>query len=122
MVEARVGVTQAGERLCNGVKLVANVSSPDRLTAAAGSAIAYAAREYKKDWDRVTEFAKEGVHGAEGLEKREPGVFPGGILGGLSADGHRLSELDMRKAEVSCKRVLGERVCRTQPAGWGEVS
>ena len=45
-VEARVGVTQAGERLRDGVKLVANLRRADRLTASAGTAVAYTAREY----------------------------------------------------------------------------
>ena len=72
------------------MKLVANVRSPDRVTAAAGSTISYAAREYLKDGDRVAEIAEEGVHGAEGGEKREPGVVPGGVLGCLSGVGHGL--------------------------------
>jgi len=120
MVEARVGVTHAGERLCNGVKLVANVSSPDRVAAAAGSAVAYAAREYEKDGDRVTEAMEEGVHGAKGFEKREPGVGPSGVLGGLAAGGNGVPQFVLRKAEVSCEIVVGERVRRTQPLGCGE--
>jgi hypothetical protein len=33
---------------------------------------------------------EEGVHGAEGGEKREPGVVPGGVLGSLPGGGHGL--------------------------------
>jgi hypothetical protein len=99
------------------MKFVANVSSPDRVPAATGSTVAYAAGEYLKDGDRVAETSEEGVHGAEGGEKREPGVVPGGVLGGLPGVGHGLPQKVLRKAEISCEEVLDEGVSRTHPLG-----
>ena len=120
-VEARVGVTHPGERLGDSVKCVAYLSSSDRLTAAAGTAVAYAAGENLEDWDLVTETTEVGVHGAEGGEKRGPKVVPRRVLGGLTVRRDGVPQKVVRKAEISCEVVLGESVRRTQPLGCGEA-